>query len=153
MITQLSLKQQIYIETIYELCQAHNHAHAKSIADILGVRMASVTGVLRTLSEKGLINYQPRQAVTLTEVGKVIAAELAQSHSILAEFFHDIMGCTKARSERMACKIEHVIDPEFRHRLSEFAFFLKEKSSGGKKMIAEFKRSYKKLSYDNKKSK
>lgn len=147
---KLSLKQQIYIETIYELCQEHDHAHAKSIADELGVRMASVTGVLRTLSEKGLINYQPRQAVTLTETGKTFAGELAESHSILAEFFHDIMGCSKSRSDRMACKIEHVIDPEFRHRLSEFACFLKEKSGGDKDILAEFKRYYKKLSYKKK---
>ncbi len=142
--TKLSLKQQIYIETIYELCQIHEHAHAKSIADKLEVRMASVTGVLRSLSEKGLINYQPRQAVTLTEKGDAIGAELAQSHSILADFFHDIMGCPKSRSERMACNIEHVIDPEFRQRLSEFAYFLRNQAASGKDFIAEFKRTYKK---------
>jgi DtxR family transcriptional regulator, Mn-dependent transcriptional regulator len=143
---KLSLKQQIYIETIYELCQnhEHGHAHAKSISEKLGVRMASVTGVLRTLSDKDLINYQPRQAVTLTDNGFNIGKELAHSHSILADFFHDIMGCNKSRSERMACKIEHVIDPEFRHRLSEFACFLREHSSDENDLLAEFKRSYKK---------
>ena len=66
------------------------------------------------------------------------------THSILADFFHDIMGCPKSRSERMACNIEHVIDPEFRQRLSEFAYFLRNQAASGKDFIAEFKRTYKK---------
>jgi DtxR family transcriptional regulator, Mn-dependent transcriptional regulator len=141
----LTSKQQAYLETIDELCRCHGHAHAKAIADKLNVRMASVTEAMRSLATKGLINYQPHKSITLTPQGRIIAAELEKRHNALEEFFHQILGCSKSRSETIACQVEHVIDEQFRHRLSSFIEFINDKKTAcGSDLIEDFKNSYNK---------
>lgn len=137
----VSLKQQRYIETIFELSKVHGHAHSKDIADTLEIKMASVTDAIKKLAEKGLVNYQARKSITLTKHGLEIALSLDEKHHILADFFNNILGCPPKRSESFACSVEHVIDEEFSDRLADFALFLK-KEPNGKKLISEFQKKY-----------
>lgn len=109
--SSLSLPQQNYIETIYELCLEHDHAHTKAIAEKLNVKMASVTEAMLNLADQGLVNYHARQPVTLTEEGMKFANKLHKRHKILADFFSAI-GCDSALAEKTACRVEHSIDDE-----------------------------------------
>jgi len=136
---QLTLNQQIYIETVYGLCSSHEHAHIKAIAEKLGVKMASATEAVQNLAEKGIFNYQARKNITLTAKGLEIAERLDKRHQILAGFFRNILGCTAARAEKFACSVEHVIDEEFLSRLAEFTVFMDGNAAG---LIAEFQKKY-----------
>lgn len=107
--SKLSLKQQNYIETIYELCEKHEHAHTKAIAEKLNIKMASVTEAMVKLSSKNMVNYSPRHPVTLTEKGKELAEELHFRHEVLARFF-SLIGCKTNEAEETACKVEHSIN-------------------------------------------
>ncbi len=107
----LSLKQQNYIETIHYLCEVHGHAHTKAIAEELKIRMASATEVVQSLAVVGFVNYNKRQAVTLTAKGTKLAVDLKKRHDILAEFFR-LIGCDSEVAEKAACKVEHNIDRE-----------------------------------------
>jgi DtxR family transcriptional regulator, Mn-dependent transcriptional regulator len=107
----LSLHQQNYIETIYELCMEHEHAHTKAIADKLNIKMASVTEAMLSLAAQGLIIYHPRQPVTLTEAGIKVADKLHKRHQILANFFA-LIGCDLDSAEKTACRVEHNIDDD-----------------------------------------
>ncbi len=124
--SQLSLKQQIYLESVYELCRKHGHAHVKEIAESLSNRMASVTEAMRTLSSMGLVNYSARKAVTLTGKGERIALQLQARHSILEEFYVKILGCSKRRAEEIACRVEHVVDAEHVERLERLMKYLEK---------------------------
>lgn len=53
-------------------------ARGKDIAKRLKVNSSSVTGALRSLSEKGYINYAPYDLITLTENGQTIAREIVR---------------------------------------------------------------------------
>jgi DtxR family transcriptional regulator, Mn-dependent transcriptional regulator len=137
---QLSLHQQQYIETIYSLSAKKYHAHSKEIAKELNISMPSVTEALRTLSCMGLINYQARQAVTLTEQGWKIGKELNQRHTVVATFFTNILGLDPKSAEKHACKVEHVINDEIRKRLSSFIKLLNEGVKGdAKQQLISFK--------------
>jgi len=142
--SQLSLHQENYLEVIYELCQDHGHAHTKAIADQLGIKMASVTEALRGLSARGLINYESRKEITMTDQGSEIAGALARRHQILADFLHNILGCSLERAERAACRIEHVIDDRIKNRLAEFAQFIRDEAQvkQGENLIEKFQRLY-----------
>jgi DtxR family transcriptional regulator, Mn-dependent transcriptional regulator len=141
---QLSLHQQQYIETIYSLSLKENHAHSKDIAEELNIRMPSVTEALRTLSGMGLVNYQARQAVTLTEKGRDIGRELNKRHAVVAAFFTNILGVDAENAEKYACKVEHVIDDELRKRFSDFVKFLNEGiNADAKKQLISFRENYK----------
>jgi DtxR family transcriptional regulator, Mn-dependent transcriptional regulator len=140
----ISLKQQIYLETIYDLSISEGHAHVKSIAERLSNRMPSVTEVMRKLAEKKLINYDVRKNISLTDEGKRIAKELDKRHSVLADFFAKILGCPASKAQSMACKIEHVVDTDFCDRLAGFASFFRDKEENGVELIKEFKDFYEK---------
>ncbi|HBC86224.1 MAG TPA: metal-dependent transcriptional regulator [Lentisphaeria bacterium] len=141
---ELTLNQQNYIETIYSLCLAHEHAHVKAIAEKLNIKMASVTEAMQGLTSLGLVNYTVRQTITLTPEGEVIALELHRRHAVLAEFYREILGCNPDKADEIACRVEHDIDPELRERLSEFMRFLKEeiKLPDGSNPVMEFSKRY-----------
>jgi DtxR family Mn-dependent transcriptional regulator len=65
----LSASLEDYLEAIYNLAEAKKVARSRDIAEALGVSRASVTGALRALKEKGLIEHEPYGYVTLTEAG------------------------------------------------------------------------------------
>ncbi|MFA7231645.1 MAG: metal-dependent transcriptional regulator [Victivallaceae bacterium] len=138
----LSLKQQIYLETIFDLCREHGHAHVKSIAERLKNRMPSVTEAMRGLAAKNLVNYDIRKTVSLSPQGLEIALELDKRHSVLAEFYSNVLGCSRSQAEAVACEVEHVVDAEFCSRLAEFAAFIRGKSENGIDLIGEFKTLY-----------
>lgn len=138
----ISLKQQVYLETIYDLSMSGGHAHVKSIADRLSIRMPSVTEVMRKLAEKNLIHYDVRKNISLTAEGEKIATELDKRHSVLAEFFAKILGCPASKAQTIACKVEHVVDSDFCDRLAGFADFFQDKEENGIELIKEFKDFY-----------
>ena len=107
--SKLSLKQQNYIETIHELCEKHEHAHTKAIAEKLNIKMASVTEAMVKLSNSKMVNYSPRLPVTLTKKGKEIAEQLNFRHEVLARFF-TLIGCENKEAEETACQVEHSIN-------------------------------------------
>jgi DtxR family transcriptional regulator, Mn-dependent transcriptional regulator len=139
----LSFNQQQYMETIFSLCMAHEHAHVKSIAESLNISMPSVTEALQGLAKMELINYKARKAVTMTEQGWQIGKELHVRHKVFAKFFNDVLGLETEHSEKMACNIEHVIDDKVRERLSDFIQFIDESGESCAKLLEEFKNRYK----------
>ena len=141
---KISLKQQMYLETIYDLSMSEGHAHVKSIAERLSNSMPSVTEVMRKLAEKQLINYDIRKNISLTDEGERIAKELDERHGVLADFFAKILGCPASKAQMTACKVEHVVDTDFCDRLAGFASFFRDKEENGIELIKEFKDFYEK---------
>ena len=112
-----------YIEVIYELAKGHGDAHTTDIASRLNVKPASVTEMLRKLSEKGYVNYEPYKGASLTKKGDRIAKDLARRHKTLADFLA-ILGVEPGVAERDACKIEHEATPETMEQLHKFVDFV-----------------------------
>jgi DtxR family Mn-dependent transcriptional regulator len=72
-ITKLSPTLEDYLEAIYRISSVNTVARSMDIADRLKVKRSSVTVALYSLAEKGLINYQARSFITLTERGMQVA--------------------------------------------------------------------------------
>jgi DtxR family Mn-dependent transcriptional regulator len=75
----LSSSLEDYLETIYWIVQDSQVARVKDIAKSLGVSKPSVTGALRALASKGLVNYDRYQYITLTDEGRQVAQKLART--------------------------------------------------------------------------
>ena len=124
-LSELSPNLEDYLETIFLLESSEEAARAKDIADRLHVRRASVTGALHTLSEKGLINYTPYTAVTLTPEGFRIATRVVHRHKVLYEFLNTFLHVPATQAEETACRMEHQIDDQTLERLISFVQFIK----------------------------
>lgn len=119
--TELSASQEDYLETIFFLSREAEHVRPKNIAESMKVRAASVTGALKALARKGLINYAPYASVTLTEDGREIAGRIAVKHEALLHFFTQVLGIDAAEAEDFACTMEHTIPDHILQRLVRFA--------------------------------
>ena len=118
---ELSASQEDYLETIFLLSQEGAGVRPKDIAERMKVRAASVTGALRMLAEKGLINYAPYSSATLTDAGRAIAESIAGKHEALLHFFTQVLGIEADEADEFACTMEHTIPDHILKRLVGFA--------------------------------
>ena len=135
---KLSASLEDYLEAIYNLSADQSFARSKDIAHSLQVSRASVTGALRQLAEKDLVNYKPYGYITLTEAGRRIAARIARRHRVLNSFFMDTLGLDEDVSQQAACKAEHALGPEIMQRLVMFTEFLGHKNQEGRDLAGDF---------------
>jgi len=124
--TQLSESLEDYIEAIFHIEIKKHAARAKDIAERLQVSNSSVTGALRLLSGKGLINYAPYDIITLTPQGKEVAQGVVGKHKALRKFFVDILHIEHTEAEKTACKLEHGISNHILTRIQQFTEYLAE---------------------------
>ncbi len=93
----------------------------KEIAENLHVEPASVSGMLEKLKNKGLIKWEPRKAIRLTEEGKKIAKQLSEIHNLLYQFFARVLKIEDQKViENLSCEIEHHITRDVKTSLEQF---------------------------------
>jgi DtxR family Mn-dependent transcriptional regulator len=130
-----------YLERIFQLETKQNRgARPSEIADSLGVQRASVTGAMRSLADKGLINYQPYSAVTLTPEGFRVAAKIVHRHKVLSEFLDKVLGLPVEAAEENACRMEHHIDDQAMEKLISFIQFIQACPRTGNDWLKAFSR-------------
>ncbi len=117
--SSLSHSQQDYLKQIFLLDHAPRGATTQILADRIGVRPASVTGMLKKLAEEGLVERAPYRAVRLTESGRRIAVELVRHHRLLEVFLFRMLGYRWDEVHEEAEALEHVISERFEQRVAE----------------------------------
>lgn len=126
----LSATLEDYLETILHLVAENKVARVKDIADSLDVHKSSVTGALRSLAERGLVNYEPYGLTTLTPEGAKLARGVAERHSVLKQFLTDVLGVDEATADKAACKMEHAVGRTIVERLVQLSEFFGTSSCG-----------------------
>lgn len=114
-----------YVEAVRDLEEEEKRARTKDIAEMLKVREASVTEMLRKLKDEGLVEYEPYRGAKLTGEGRHLAEELTNKHSTLADFLR-LIGVDGKTAEADACKIEHIVNSKTMEKLRKFLDFGKE---------------------------
>jgi len=89
-----------YLKTIYELEEDGGRASTASIAKHLEIAPASVTGMLKKLSEKEppWIAYEKHQGAKLTGRGRKRALEVIRHHRLIEKLLHDSLGYPGTKS-------------------------------------------------------
>ena len=145
---KLSASLEDYLEAIYNLSASQRVARSKDIAQSLDVSRASVTSALRTLSEKGLVNYKPYGYITLTDKGHKLAARIAGRHDILKQFFEDVLGVDSNMAHQAACRAEHTMNPDITSRLTVLVDFLSQSADDGRNLVQQFQHYWKNINDD-----
>jgi DtxR family Mn-dependent transcriptional regulator len=137
---KLSASQEDYLEAIFNLSNSGTVARSKDIAEAIGVAKSSVTGALRVLAEKQLINYKPYGHITLTETGLKLAAAVAKKHDVIESFFVDVLGVEAEIAQKAACRAEHSLGPKIVNRLLEFIEFVTHHDDDGVDFVDQFQK-------------
>lgn len=107
-----------YLKAIYQLSEAGAPVSTSAIADRLGIAAGSVTGMLKRLSEAGLVEHTRYYGARLTEEGASNAIRTIRRHRILELFLVDVLGYTWDRVHEEAERLEHVVTDELIDRMA-----------------------------------
>ena len=80
-----------YLEAIFNLSREKRVVRVKDIAKRLGVKMPTVTSMLKTLSERGLVDYEKYEYLELTQKGSAVGEEIDRRHHVLGSFLTNIL--------------------------------------------------------------
>jgi DtxR family Mn-dependent transcriptional regulator len=138
-IHNLSESLEDYLEAIFFLTRDSDVARSKDIAQKLGVARPSVTGALRILANRGLVNYQPYGFVSLTRIGQAKAAAVAKKHDVIKSFFTDVLGIKAETAAQAACKAEHSIGKHISGKLTAFVEYI-TLHPNGKNLVSDFRK-------------
>jgi len=108
-----------YLSAIYILTRRNRAAKTNDIANRLKVSPASVSEMLRKLSEKDLVEYEKYKGVTLTEGGMGLARRVRRRHRLLEKFLTDVLGMKREKSHEEACRLEHIVSDESLKRMCQ----------------------------------
>ncbi|SPE30199.1 Iron (Metal) dependent repressor, DtxR family (modular protein) [Candidatus Sulfopaludibacter sp. SbA3] len=110
-----------YLKAILELGGAEDSRVAtNALAERLGVRTPSVTGMLQKLAAQrpALVLYEKHRGVRLSAAGKRRAWELIRHHRLLELFLHDVLKYSWDEVHEEAERLEHFISERFEDRVA-----------------------------------
>jgi DtxR family Mn-dependent transcriptional regulator len=90
------------------------------IAERLGVRAPSVTGMLKRLAEAGLISYEPGRGARLTKQGIAQARRVIRRHRLVELFLTRVLGLDWSEVDTEAEALEHAISPRLEQALAAY---------------------------------
>lgn len=116
-----SFTEENYLKTIFHLSrETDSSVTTNGISDAIGIKAASVTDMLKKLSEKGLINYVKYQGVSLTKKGEHTALNIIRKHRLWEVFLVEKLGFKWDEVHDIAEELEHIHSPVLVERLDEF---------------------------------
>jgi DtxR family Mn-dependent transcriptional regulator len=92
----------------------------QALADQMGIKPASVTGMLKKLCELGLVEYEAYKGVRLTEAGYKVAVEVLRHHRLLETYLHEALGYSWDQVHAEAERLEHHISEAFEAKIAEW---------------------------------
>jgi DtxR family Mn-dependent transcriptional regulator len=121
-VTRRSESTDDYLKAILELSGASEvQVASNDLAERLGVRAASVTGMLQKLAAQrpALVLYEKHHGVRLSAAGKRRAWEIVRHHRLLELFLHDVLKYSWDEVHEEAERLEHFISERFEDRVAE----------------------------------
>ena len=113
----LSPIQEDYLKQIL-LLERRGPVGTQALASRLGVRPATVTGMVQRLARLGLVQYRPYSGTRLTEGGRQVALEMVRHHRLLETYLVQELGYAWDEVHDEAERLEHVISELFEERIA-----------------------------------
>jgi DtxR family Mn-dependent transcriptional regulator len=109
----ISASIQDYAKAVYALESREGGAvSTNDLAARLGVTPASVSGMVRKLSELGVVEHEPYRGVRLTDQGRRVALEVLRHHRLIEAYLAEELGMPWDRVHAEAEVLEHVLSEE-----------------------------------------
>jgi DtxR family transcriptional regulator, Mn-dependent transcriptional regulator len=108
-----------YIKNIYKLQGEREKVTTSSIADALKVSAASVTDMVKKLSDRNLIKYMPYQGVELTKRGRTMALRTLRRHRLWEMFLVEFLNYTWDEVHDEAENLEHIMSEDLEARIDK----------------------------------
>ncbi len=110
-----------YIKQIYLQLQESSNTLLPMgrLAEVMNVVPGTATSMVKALAESGLVDYEPRTGLRLTQGGERLALHVLRRHRILELFLTNIVGFDWSEVHDEAEALEHVISERLLTRMDE----------------------------------
>ena len=98
-----------YLKTIYALEEAQIPATTVTLAEWLGLKPPSITGMVKRLAARRLLHHRPYYGVTLTAAGRRRARAVIRRHRLIELFLVDVLRLPTDQVHQEAERWEHVV--------------------------------------------
>jgi len=107
-----------YLKSIYHLSSQGGFATTSDIAAMLEIAPPSVSGMMKRLSETGLIEHVPYRGVQLTHQGRHAALQMIRRHRILELYLTQQLGYDWGDVHEEAERLEHAVSEQLIDRMA-----------------------------------
>ena len=107
-----------YLKAIYRLTPDGRHAATSEIANLLELAPASVSGMIKRLSEHGLLEHVPYKGVQLTDEGRRAALRTIRRHRLIEAYLVAFLGYTWDTVHDEAERLEHAVSDSLVERMA-----------------------------------
>lgn len=114
----LSRSVEDYLKAIFRLSNQGGFATTSDIAALLALSSPSVSGMVKRLSEMGLIEHVPYRGVQLTAQGRRAALRMIRRHRVLELYLTRNLGYDWDTVHNEAERLEHAVSDELIERMA-----------------------------------
>jgi DtxR family transcriptional regulator, Mn-dependent transcriptional regulator len=107
-----------YLKAIYRLSPQGRTASTSEIAQRLELSPASVSGMVKRLSEQGLLEHLPYRGVQLTAEGRRAALRMLRRHRLIEAYLVAFLGYTWDTVHDEAERLEHAVSDTLVERMA-----------------------------------
>src|SRR5688572_6480314 len=107
-----------YLKAIYRLSPEGRPASTSDIAHLLELSAPSVTGMVKRLSEQGLLEHIPYRGVQLTDEGRRAALRMVRRHRLIEAYLVEFLGYSWDTVHEEAERLEHAVSDTMVERMA-----------------------------------
>ncbi|MFZ1979663.1 MAG: metal-dependent transcriptional regulator [Bacteroidota bacterium] len=120
-----SLTEENYLKALLSLSDDSGEVNVAAISKRLGIKMPTVTSMMRKLAGKHLVEYKRYRPLRLTKKGKKEARLIIRRHRLTELFLVEKMGFGWEEVHQIAEQLEHIQTKEFFERMDTILGFPK----------------------------
>jgi DtxR family Mn-dependent transcriptional regulator len=107
-----------YLKAIYRLSPEGRPASTSDIAHLLDLSAPSVSGMVKRLSELGLLEHIPYKGVQLTDAGRRAALRMVRRHRLIEAYLVEFLGYGWDTVHAEAERLEHAVSDTLVERMA-----------------------------------
>lgn len=114
-----SLAEENYLKALFNLATENGEVNVTELSKRLGIKMPTVTSMMKRFAGKKLVHYESYKPLRLTEKGKREAGLVIRKHRLTEMFLVEKMNFAWEEVHDIAEQIEHIQSPLFFEKMDE----------------------------------
>ena len=128
-----------YLLAIYEIVKVNQAARVKDVSNYLKIGGPATSDAVKTLAQRGYINYIPYGIITIKQKGIKKAEEKILRHQTIANFLEKVLQVEPEKVDFSATKIEYAMPCDVLEKFVQFLTFMEKCSCKEPKWVKSFK--------------
>jgi len=114
-----TLIEENYLKALFNLANETGEVNVNELSKRLGIKMPTVTSMMKKFAKKKLVHYESYKPLRLTEQGEKEAGIIIRKHRLTEMFLVQQMGFGWENVHPIAEQLEHIQSPEFFEKMDE----------------------------------